>query len=198
MAESLPRRRRLTVRDYHLMGERGILPPDARVELIEGAIIDMAPIGSRHAGIVEHIADLLRSAGAEGVMVRTQQPISLDEHSEPEPDIVVVPRRADYYKSAHPGPRDVMLVVEVAESSSNYDSATKLPPVCSPPHPRGVDRRRRATAHQTSGRAARRGVRPSRGPGPHRTDCAGGRPRDRGRPAWLVRCVNLRDCRAHI
>jgi Uma2 family endonuclease len=127
MAESLPRRRRLTVRDYHLMGERGILPPDARVELIEGAIIDMAPIGSRHAGIVEHIADLLRSAGAEGVMVRTRQPISLDEHSEPEPDIVVVPRRADYYKSAHPGPRDVMLVVEVAESSLNYDSATKLP-----------------------------------------------------------------------
>jgi Uma2 family endonuclease len=127
MAEGLPRRRRLTVRDYHLMGERGILPPDARVELIEGEIIDMAPIGSRHAGIVEQIADLLRRTAPQSVMVRTQQPVSLDKYSEPEPDIVLVPWRADYYKSAHPRANEILLLVEVADTSLRYDLHDKVP-----------------------------------------------------------------------
>jgi Uma2 family endonuclease len=127
MAKGLPSRHRLTARDYHLMSERGILRPDARVELIEGEIIDMAPIGSRHAGAVERIADLLRAAAAKRFMVRTQQPVVLDEYSEPEPDIVLVPWRADYYSSAHPGPSEALLIVEVAETSVRHDAEVKVP-----------------------------------------------------------------------
>lgn len=127
MAENLPTRHRLTVGDYYRMGEAGILSPDARVELIEGEIIDMAPIGSRHAGTVERIAAALRQAIGARAMVRTQQPVSLDERSEPEPDVTVVRPRDDYYTSAHPRPDDVLLIVEVAEASLAYDREIKVP-----------------------------------------------------------------------
>lgn len=127
MAENLLTRHRLTVSDYYRMGEVGILRPDARVELIEGEIIDMAPIGSRHSGTVERVAAVLRRAVGERAMVRSQQPVALDEHSEPEPDIAVVLPRDDYYTSAHPKPSDVLLVIEVAETSLSYDREIKIP-----------------------------------------------------------------------
>jgi len=127
MVESLLSRHRLTVSDYYRMGEVGILRPDARVELVEGEIIDMAPIGSRHAGTAEHIAAVFRQAVDARAMVRTQQPVALDEHSEPEPDVTIVRARGDYYKSAHPGPSDVLLIVEVAETSLAYDREIKAP-----------------------------------------------------------------------
>jgi Uma2 family endonuclease len=107
------------------MGETGILPPDARVELIEGEIIDMAPVGSLHAGSVELIAERLRAATATSAMVRTQQPIALDEYSEPEPDIGVVVPRGDHYRSSHPTASDVLLLVEVANASLRYDRGVK-------------------------------------------------------------------------
>jgi Uma2 family endonuclease len=109
------------------MGETGILPPDARVELIEGEIIDMPPIASRHAGTVERIAAVLRDAISPKAMVRTQQPIALDKHSEPQPDIAVVRRRSDYYESHHPVPADVLLIVEVADATLRYDKRVKAP-----------------------------------------------------------------------
>ena len=109
------------------MGERGVLRADARVELIDGEIIDMAPIGSRHAALVERLADILRAAVRDRFMVRTQQPLAINEYSEPEPDIALVRRRADYYVDAHPSARDVLLIVEVAQSSLHYDSDVKVP-----------------------------------------------------------------------
>jgi Uma2 family endonuclease len=122
-----PKRHRLTTTDYHRMGETGILHPDARVELIGGEIIDMAPIGSRHAATVERVADLLRRLAGAAMMVRTQQPVAIDEHSEPQPDIAVVRSRADFYASAHPRPSDIALIIEVSDSSSRYDRDVKMP-----------------------------------------------------------------------
>ena len=127
MVKTLPARHLLTVIDYHRMGETGILRPDARVELIEGEIIDMAPIGSRHAGTVEQVARILHRAAGEHFMIRTQQPISLGEHSEPEPDIAVVLPRGDYYKMRHPVPTDVLLIIEVSGASLRYDHDVKMP-----------------------------------------------------------------------
>lgn len=118
---------RLSVTDYHRMAEAGILRPDARVELIDGEIIDMAPIGSRHAGAVEQLASILRAAAGTRAMVRTQQPVALGARSEPEPDLALVRPRADFYKRAHPKPRDILLLVEVAEASLQYDTTIKLP-----------------------------------------------------------------------
>jgi len=127
MVRSAPSRHRLTATEYRRMGEVGILRPDARVELIEGEIIDMAPIGSRHSGTVEQLAHLLRRACGERAMVRTQQPVSLDDHSEPEPDIVVVTPRADFYKRHHPRAPDIILLIEVSEASLAYDREVKVP-----------------------------------------------------------------------
>jgi Uma2 family endonuclease len=122
-----PRRHRLTVEDYYRMGEIGILAPDARVELIEGEIIDMAPPGSLHAGIVDQLVLVMGSAVAGRALLRVQNPLRLDVHSEPQPDVSVLRRRADFYKSGHPQPSDALLVVEVADTSLRFDRDDKIP-----------------------------------------------------------------------
>ena len=122
-----PRRHRLTVADYYRMGEVGILADDARVELIEGEIIDMAPPGDPHAGTVDQLAFALSSALNGRAHVRVHNPLRLDDHSEPQPDISVLRRRADFYKSGHPRPVDALLVVEVADTSLRYDRDDKIP-----------------------------------------------------------------------
>lgn len=127
MSRDSLRRHRLTSTDYHRMADAGILPPDARVELIEGEIIDMPPIGSRHAATVERLAAALRRAVGDRAMVRTQQPVALDEHSEPGPDSSVVIPRDDYYERSHPQPSDVLLLVEVADTTHAYDRNVKVP-----------------------------------------------------------------------
>jgi Uma2 family endonuclease len=104
-----PRPHRLTVADYYRMGEIGILAPDARVELIDGEIIDMAPIGTLHAGSVDHLAHVLRAAIAGHALPRVQNPLRLDDHSEPQPDVCVLRQRPDFYKSGHPRPSDALL-----------------------------------------------------------------------------------------
>ena len=122
-----PRRHRLSVADYYRMAEVGILRPDERVELIDGEIIDMAPVGSVHAGTVDQMAKILGDAVGERAIVRARNPISLDDHSEPEPDIALLRRRDDFYKSAHPTPDDILLVVEIADSSLLFDRNVKVP-----------------------------------------------------------------------
>ena len=122
-----PCRHRLTVADYYRMGEAGILAPDARVELIDGEIIDMAPIGSVHAGSVDQLAQVLGKAVAGRALVRVQNPVRLDEHSEPQPDLSVLMPRADFFKSGHPPPSDTLLVVEVADTSLLFDRDKKIP-----------------------------------------------------------------------
>jgi Uma2 family endonuclease len=121
------RRHRLTAAEYRRMGEVGILRADARVELIDGEIIDMSPSGSRHAGVVRHMARLLERAVGDAALVSVQSPVSLGDASEPEPDIALLAPRADFYKSAHPRSADVMLIVEVADASLRYDRQIKVP-----------------------------------------------------------------------
>jgi Uma2 family endonuclease len=120
-------RHRLTVAQYHRMGEHGILRADARVELINGEIIDMAPTGSRHAGTLKQLAQILTQALGADALLGVQDPIILDDQSEPEPDLAVLRPRADFYKSSHPGPGDVLLIIEVADSSLRYDRLIKVP-----------------------------------------------------------------------
>jgi len=121
------KRRSLTVEAYHRMGEVGILAPDERVELIEGEVVEMAPIGSRHSGMVGRLTRLLVQAAGSRAVVFVQNPVRLSRTSEPQPDFAVLRPRADDYQSAHPGPGDVLLLVEIAESSLKYDRELKAP-----------------------------------------------------------------------
>jgi Uma2 family endonuclease len=114
-----------TVSEYERMGETGILAPDARVELLEGEIIEMSPIGSRHAACVDLISDVFHEQLRGKAIVRIQSPIVLDDFSEPEPDVSVLTFREDYYRSAHPRPRDVLLVIEVSETTIQFDRQVK-------------------------------------------------------------------------
>jgi Uma2 family endonuclease len=122
-----PRRHRLTVADYYRMGEAGILAPDARVELIEGEIIDMAPIGSPHVAAVLQLDHLLKEAVKGKALVLVQNPIVLGDYSAPQPDLALLRPRADYYRSALARPADVLLIVEVAQSSLRFDRDDKIP-----------------------------------------------------------------------
>jgi Uma2 family endonuclease len=122
----LPRRHRLSVSDYYRMAEVGILAPDARVELIDGEIFDMAPPGSLHAATVDRLNEILtRSVGGKAA-VRVQNPVRLSELSEPQPDLALLRRRDDFYSQHHPGPADVLLVVEIADTSLRFDRDTKV------------------------------------------------------------------------
>jgi Uma2 family endonuclease len=126
MTDWIPRHR-ITVDEYYRMAEVGILPPDARVELIEGEIIDMPPIGTGHGGTVMQINELLRDAARDRAKVLVQSALRLSDISEPEPDFALVKPRADFYKKKHPGPADTFLIVEVSESSLRYDLQVKAP-----------------------------------------------------------------------
>jgi len=117
----------LTVEDYHKMGEVGILPEGKRVELIAGKIITMSPIGSSHAACVDNILALFNRIAPKDRLIRGQNPIILDNHSEPEPDIAVLQYRADRYASGHPKAEEVLFVLEVSDSSLAYDEEVKLP-----------------------------------------------------------------------
>lgn len=120
-------RHRFNVDDYARMGEAGILSADDRVELIAGEIREMSPIGPPHAGIVDRLAELLFARLAGAAQVRTQGPVRLNRYTEPEPDLAVLRRRDDYYQRHHPQAGEILLVVEVADSSLLYDRAEKMP-----------------------------------------------------------------------
>lgn len=115
-----------TVHEYELIGKAGIIHEDERVELIGGEIVEMAPIGDRHASVVARLDDLLRRIPQEG-MLWVQNPVTVSGVSQPQPDICVLRRRDDYYSLGKPGPGDVLLTVEVADSSLSYDRRIKLP-----------------------------------------------------------------------
>jgi Uma2 family endonuclease len=120
-------RRKLDVDEYHRMGEAGILHEDDRVELIEGDLVEMAPIGSPHASTVNTLAELLGAALGRRAIVAPQNPIRLDDRSEPQPDLAVLRRHEHRYYGRLPGPDDVLLIVEVADSSLRHDRDAKLP-----------------------------------------------------------------------
>ena len=124
---SVPTRYRFSIEEYHQMAEAGIFTEDDRIELFDGEIIAMAAIGSPHAKAVSIQHHLLDQALGDRAIVRSQQPILLQPDSEPEPDITVVRARADWYASRHPGPEDIFLIIEVADTSLTYDRDTKIP-----------------------------------------------------------------------
>ncbi len=113
--------------EYERMGEAGILAPGARLELIEGEIYEMLPIGSPHAACVKYLSRLLNRQFSDSLIVSTQNPIRLDDYSEPQPDVAVVRWRDDFYRHAHPTPADVLLVIEVADSTVETDRTVKMP-----------------------------------------------------------------------
>jgi Uma2 family endonuclease len=125
-AEDLIHRHRYTVDDYYRMAEVGILGPDARVELIDGEVIEMPPIGAPHASVVTDIQNLLIAAVGGRAIVRVQNPIRLGRHSEPQPDIALVTPPGTKYRSRHPTPADILLLVEVADTSLRLDRDLKL------------------------------------------------------------------------
>ena len=116
-------RHRFTLDDWHQMIKAGVLRKDQRLELLDGEIYDMAPIGPDHASVVDRLTDLLVTHFRPEASVRVQGPVTVDRRSEPEPDLTLLRRRADFYRKAHPGANDTFLVVEVADSSLAYDHA---------------------------------------------------------------------------
>ena len=121
-----PRRHSLTVEDYYRMAEVGILGPDDRVELIEGEIIDMPPPGELHAGTVSQLDHLLQRAVGDRAIVFVQNPAVLGRYSAPQPDLALLRPRPDFYKSALPRSGDILLIIEVADTSLRYDRDVKV------------------------------------------------------------------------
>ncbi len=120
-------RRRFTVEEFHQMARAGILTEDDRVELLDGELVEMTPIGSRHAACVNRLNRLLSGQVGERALVSVQNPVRLGERSEPQPDLTLLRPRADYYAQGHPEPGDVLLLVEVAETSVEADLEMKVP-----------------------------------------------------------------------
>jgi Uma2 family endonuclease len=116
---------RFTVEDYFRMGEVGIFDEDDRVELLEGEIVEMTPIGYIHASVVSRLNALFTPAAAGRAIVRVQDPAILSDFSAPQPDIALVAYREDFYGSGHPRPDDVLLIIEVADSSIRTDLGWK-------------------------------------------------------------------------
>jgi Uma2 family endonuclease len=126
MALELAAERRLFTRaEYHRMGEVGILGEDDRVELIRGEIVKMSPIGRHHIAFVNNLTQLLVTRLAGRAVVSVQNPVVLSDDTEPEPDVTVLRNRS--YKDAEPDVADVLLLIEVAETSLRYDRVTKRP-----------------------------------------------------------------------
>lgn len=120
-------RRQFTVEDYHRMRDAGIFAEDDRVELLDGEVLLMSPIGPLHAAIVKRINTLLGQSPLGQYIVSIQDPIQLSDVSEPQPDIAILQYRSDYYGTAHPQPGDIMLLMEVSDTSLEYDLENKLP-----------------------------------------------------------------------
>ncbi|WP_022835260.1 Uma2 family endonuclease [Salisaeta longa] len=123
--EAPPRPRRFTVAEYHAMARAGLFGEDDPIELLNGQIYVMSPIGSQHAACVDRLTRLLLDAVGDRAIVRVRSPIQLDETSEPEPDLALLRPRADGYATQHPQPGDVPLVVEVADTTLAFDRDVK-------------------------------------------------------------------------
>lgn len=120
-------RRRFTVEQYEQMAIAGIFAEDDRIELIEGEIVEISPIGPSHSACVSRLIQLIQQQIGSSLIIRVQDPIRLSNRSEPQPDVALVQPRADFYAGGHPEPEDVVLLVEVADSSLSYDRDLKLP-----------------------------------------------------------------------
>jgi Uma2 family endonuclease len=120
-------KRLFTVKEYHLMADAGVFANGERVELIRGEIIKMASIGRRHAACVNRCNDVFTYKLSGKILVSIQNPLALDNTSQPEPDVMLLKRKADFYESGHPQPTDVLLLIEVAYSTIDSDRQSKIP-----------------------------------------------------------------------
>jgi Uma2 family endonuclease len=118
--------RRFTVDEYHRMGEAGVFHEDDRVELIDGQVVQMTPIGDRHASCVRRLNRLFARHLVELAVIDVQNPIVLGQHDAPQPDVTVLKPRDDAYRH-HPGAADILLVIEVADTTADYDRLVKIP-----------------------------------------------------------------------
>jgi Uma2 family endonuclease len=122
-----PTTHRFTVKDYHRMAEADIFEPDDRVELIDGEVFELAPIGVRHAACVRRLAQMWWSRVGDRAIVSVQDPVQVGEMSEPQPDVAILRPRFDFYADHHPTPPDIHLVIEVADTSLRLDLDRKTP-----------------------------------------------------------------------
>lgn len=119
-----PTRRRFTVGEYHRLAEAGVLQANDKVELINGEILQMSPTGSNHSGIINHLVRHFGKLG-ELAVLSVQNPIRIEDHGEPEPDIALLKPRIDLYKGSTPEPKDVLLLIEVADTTLAFDLNVK-------------------------------------------------------------------------
>jgi hypothetical protein len=122
-----PALHRFTVEDYHRLVQAGILSQDARVELIEGQIIDMPPIGPFHGSVTKYLIQIFTDANHGKWMMQVQDPVRLDDQSEPQPDLVLLKKSQDFYRQRHPQPEDVFLLIEISDTTLITDREEKLP-----------------------------------------------------------------------
>lgn len=122
-----PHRHAVSAGEYVRMGEAAVFAPDVHLELINGEIIEMAPIGSSHAAIVNVLAAFFNRAVDERALVSIQNPLVTGRHSVPQPDLMILRPRADSYFGAHPSAEDTLLVVEVADTTLSFDLDIKIP-----------------------------------------------------------------------
>ncbi len=116
-----------SVADWQKMGAMDLFTPGARIELIDGQITDMPPIGSEHSGCAGWLNNYLIQQVQQKAIVFMQNPLRLGGFSEPLPDIMLLKPRADFYRKSHPLAEDVLLLIEIADSSVNYDKNVKIP-----------------------------------------------------------------------
>jgi Uma2 family endonuclease len=120
-------RHKFTVEEYHRMAEVGLLGEDDRIELLDGEIVDMSPVGAQHAACVKRLGKLLSRVIGDDAMLGVQDPVRLDDTTEPIPDVSILKTRSDFYASSHPTPADVLLLIEVADSTLPVDRRVKVP-----------------------------------------------------------------------
>lgn len=122
-----PQRHAVSATEYLRMGDAGVFGPEARLELIEGEIVEMTPIGSRHAGAVKTLTRLLVRLAGDRAVVSVQDPVVLGDQSVPQPDLALLEPRADSYSAAHPTAANILLAIEVADTTLAFDIDTKVP-----------------------------------------------------------------------
>lgn len=120
-------RRLINVKEYYSMYQAGILKETDRVELIHGEIIEMSPIGSKHAAAVSKLNNFLKDIIKEAALINVQNPIQINDLNEPEPDLIILKPKDNYYADAHPKPADTFVIIEVSDSTYDYDKQIKLP-----------------------------------------------------------------------
>jgi Uma2 family endonuclease len=120
-------REKFTVGQYHQMIESGILTDRDHVELLQGEIIEMSPVGRQHAAYVDRLTELFVLELSSWARIRVQSPIRLSNNSEPQPDVAILQRRADFYAEGHPQPQDIFALVEVSDTTIEFDRTVKVP-----------------------------------------------------------------------